>query len=206
MKHIVFAVILLILTTSGLFANRPKLDYQTYYMEVTDVVRQDSCLRISVLLKNMPGYWVSIPKNGTFLRPHNDTIGIYHLLGSENFELDKRIWMKKSGQHEGTLIFEKLPADVKVVTSFRLKKTETLRLWHWEYILMRKTLLPHRQCLMPRHSSAPPLLANGEVLIQADIRIFLITRRMGKLSSRESYITIIPLPGLTLLTFTLKIK
>lgn len=79
----------------------------------------------------MPGFWVSIPKNGTFLRPHNDTVGIYHLLGSENFELDKRIWMKKSGQHEGALIFEKIPSDVKVVDLFSIEDNgdiETLAL------------------------------------------------------------------------------
>ena len=115
MKHIILAAFLLILSVSGLFAIRPKIDYQADYLEVTDVERHDTCLRVSVILKHLPGYWINISKKGTFLRSRNDTARTYRLIGSENFELNKRIWMKESGQHKGVLIFEKLPADVRVV-------------------------------------------------------------------------------------------
>ncbi|MDE6479098.1 MAG: hypothetical protein K2L45_02425 [Muribaculaceae bacterium] len=115
MKHIILAVIILTLSCSGAFALRPKIDYQTHYIEITDVERQDTCLRMSVILKNYPGYWVIIPKDDTFLRAQNDTVRKYKLIGAENIELNKRIWMKESGQHEGILIFEKIPSDVSVV-------------------------------------------------------------------------------------------
>ncbi|MDE6696211.1 MAG: TlpA family protein disulfide reductase [Muribaculaceae bacterium] len=115
MKHIILSIISLTLSTFGLFALPPKIDYQTNYLEVTDIERQDTCLRISVILKNFPGYWINIPKNAVYLRSQNDTVRKYKLIGSENFELNKRIWMKESGKHEGILIFEKIPSDVTVV-------------------------------------------------------------------------------------------
>lgn len=131
MKHIILTVIILTLSYCGAFALRPKVDYQTYYYEITDVERQDTCLRVSVILKNFPGYWVNIPKDGVFLRSKNDTVRKYKLIGSENFELNKRIWMKESGQHEGSLIFEKIPSDVDVVDIFETDdndKIETIAL------------------------------------------------------------------------------
>lgn len=115
MKHIILTAIILALYVSEAFALRPKIEFQTYYMEVTEAERQDTCLRLSVILKTLPGYWVSIPKNDTYLRSQDDTIRKYKLIGSENLELDKRIWMKESGQHEGSLIFEKVPSDVTIV-------------------------------------------------------------------------------------------
>ncbi|MDE6552673.1 MAG: TlpA family protein disulfide reductase [Muribaculaceae bacterium] len=115
MKHTILAVLILTLSNCGAFASRPKIDYQESFLEVTDVERQDTCLRISVILKNSPGYWVNIPKNDVFLRSQNDTVRKYRLIGSEKFELNKRIWMKETGQHEGVLIFEKIPSDVRVV-------------------------------------------------------------------------------------------
>ncbi|MDE5795441.1 MAG: hypothetical protein K2I08_12060 [Muribaculaceae bacterium] len=115
MKHIIISVIILALSVSGVLALRPKIDYQTNYFEITDVERQDTCLRLSVILKNYPGYWVYIPKEDTFLRAQNDTVRKYKLIGAENIELDKRIWIKESGQREGILIFEKIPSDVSIV-------------------------------------------------------------------------------------------
>ncbi len=115
MKQLILAAIMSALSATGAFALLPKIDYQAHYMEVTEVERQDTCLRVSVILKHLPGYWVSIPKNETYLVAQGDTTRKYKLLGSENMELDKRIWMKKSGQHEGVLIFEKIPADINVV-------------------------------------------------------------------------------------------
>ncbi len=115
MKHTILAILILALYTSGVFALRPKTDYQDTYLEVTDVERQDTCLRVSVILKNSPGYWVRIGKNDTYLQSHNDTTKKYKIIGSENIELDKRIWMKATGRHEGVLIFEKVPTDIKVV-------------------------------------------------------------------------------------------
>lgn len=131
MKHIILVAIILTLSACGVFAFRPKIDYQDTYLEVTDVERQDTCLRISVILKNYPGYWVNIPKDEVFLRTQNDTVSKYRLLGSEKFELNKRIWMKESGQHEGVLIFEKIPYDVSVVDMISTEdngKTETMAL------------------------------------------------------------------------------
>ena len=126
MKHIIIAIAILTLSISGSSAIRPKIDYQAGYMEITDVERQDTCLRVSVILKNMPGYWVSIPKNDVFLRSQNDTVRKYRLIGAENMELDKRIWMKESGQHEGTLIFEKIPSDVFVVDILETEDNGTI--------------------------------------------------------------------------------
>lgn len=94
MKHIILTVIILTLSYCGAFALRPKIDYQTYYYEITDVERQDTCLRVSVILKIFPGYWVNIPKDGIFLRSKNDTVRKYKLIGAENFELNKRIWIR----------------------------------------------------------------------------------------------------------------
>ncbi len=114
MKHIILAILILALSAPEVFALRPKTNYQDEYLEVTDVERQDTCLRVYVILKNLPGYWVIVSKNN-YLQPHNDPSKKYKLIGAENIELDKRIWMKESGQHDAVLIFDKVPSDVKVV-------------------------------------------------------------------------------------------
>ncbi len=121
MKHIILTIFLLALSVSGIFAFRPKTDYQDAFLEVTDIERQDTCLRMTVILKNLPGYWVYIPKNETYLQSHNDTTKKYKIIGAENIELDKRIWMKESGQREAILIFEKVPKDIKVVDIMSLE-------------------------------------------------------------------------------------
>lgn len=129
MKHIILTVLILTLTVSSVSAVRPKVEYQTTFLEVTDAERLDSCLRLSVILKNLPGYWVNLPPNRIFLRSHNDTASKYRLIGAENIELGKRTWMKESGRHEGTLIFEKVPSEVSVVDMLETEdngKTETL--------------------------------------------------------------------------------
>lgn len=114
MKHIIIAAGILALAASSLSAIRPKVDYQYRYLEITGVERQDSCLRLSFALKHLPGYWVSIPKDEFFLVDRNDTTRKFRILGSENFELDKRVWMKESGRHEGVILFEPVPEDVKI--------------------------------------------------------------------------------------------
>lgn len=128
MKQIILALLILALYASGVFALRPKTDYQPSYLEITDVERQDTCLRLSVILKHLPGYWVIISKNA-YLQSHNDTTKKYKIIGAENIELGKRTWMKESGQGEAVLIFEKVPFDVKVVDMMEVEdngKIETV--------------------------------------------------------------------------------
>lgn len=45
----------------------------------------------------------------------SDTTLQYKIIATENIELGKEIWMPESGYHHGVLIFEKVPADIKVV-------------------------------------------------------------------------------------------
>lgn len=115
MKKLIVILSILTLFTGGVFSLRPKTDYEANFLEVTGTERNDSSLRVSVVLKHLPGYWINLPQNDIFLAARNDTTRKYRLIGSENIELGKRTWIKESGRHEGTLIFEKIPADVDVL-------------------------------------------------------------------------------------------
>lgn len=96
------------------YSIKPKTETTNTWMRITDVERTDSNLRIGVRLQNFPHYWVMVDSS-TRLIATEDTTLQYKLIASENIELDKKIWMPESGQHEGVLIFEKVPADIKVV-------------------------------------------------------------------------------------------
>lgn len=83
-------------------------------MRITDVERTDSSTRIGVRLQNYPHFWVMVSPD-THLMATEDTTQQYKLIGTEKIELGSQIWMPESGQHDGVLIFEKVPAGIKVV-------------------------------------------------------------------------------------------
>ncbi len=92
----------------------PKVEVTPRYLRITDVERTDSALRIGIRLQHYPNYWVKIPSSTHLVAP-DDTTTKYKIKGAENFALDEKIWMPASGQHEGVLIFERVPEDVKLV-------------------------------------------------------------------------------------------
>ncbi|MDE5840303.1 MAG: TlpA family protein disulfide reductase [Muribaculaceae bacterium] len=96
------------------YAMVPKTEKQQKYLRITDVQRTDTSLRIGVRLQHLPNYWVMVDSTERLVDVL-DTCRQYRILGAENFSLNKKVWMGPSGQHEGTLIFEKVPDDVKVV-------------------------------------------------------------------------------------------
>lgn len=92
----------------------PKTETTCHWMRVTDVERTDSSTRVGVRLQNYPRYWVIVDSAKSLISSKDPSLR-YKLTGTENLELDKKIWMPETGYHEGVLIFEKVPADVKVV-------------------------------------------------------------------------------------------
>lgn len=96
------------------YAITPKTETSNRWMRITDVERTDSALRVGVRLRHLPHYWVMLSSSNRLIATE-DTTCQYKLIGTENIELDKRIWMPESGKHDGVLLFEKVPADVKVV-------------------------------------------------------------------------------------------
>jgi len=108
----------LILALPALFLSAyaivPKTEATPRYSRVTNVERTDSSLRVGIRLQHLANYWVNIPSS-TRLVAVADTTLQYRITGTENIELDKKIWMPASGYHDGTLVFEKVPDDVKVV-------------------------------------------------------------------------------------------
>ncbi len=96
------------------YAIVPITELNTRYSKVTNVERTDSSLRIGIRLQNFPNYWVKVA-GSTHLIAVDDTTLQYKIISSENLPLDEKIWMPASGHHEGTLIFEKVPDEVKIV-------------------------------------------------------------------------------------------
>ncbi len=92
----------------------PKIEKPLRYMKITDVERTDSNLRVGVTLQHRPNFWVRVPSS-TRIIDASDTTRQFKIMGAENFSLDEKVWMPGTGHYEGTLIFEKLPEDVKVV-------------------------------------------------------------------------------------------
>lgn len=96
------------------YAIKPKTEIAARYLRIKDVERTDSCLRIEVSLKHLPNYWVSIPSS-THLVKEGEPDRQFKIIGSEGFDLDNKVWMPESGHHDGVLLFEPVPTDVKVV-------------------------------------------------------------------------------------------
>ncbi len=92
----------------------PKTEKSSSYVKITNVERTDSSLRLGIRLQNRPNFWVRIPSDARLIAV-DDTTRQYKITGTENIALDQEIWMPESGSHEGILIFEKVPEDVKVV-------------------------------------------------------------------------------------------
>lgn len=96
------------------YAIVPKVESTPTYLRVTDVERTDSALRVGIKFQNLPGYWVKL-SSGTRLISSGDTTLQYKLINTENIPLDQEIRMPPSGFHEGKLLFEKVPTEVKIV-------------------------------------------------------------------------------------------
>ena len=96
------------------YAVKPKTDTTNRWMRITDVERTDSSLRVGVRLQNPPHFWVKVSPSTRLMQPEDTTIQ-YKLIGTENIEPGKKIRMPESGQHEGVLIFEKVPSDIRIV-------------------------------------------------------------------------------------------
>lgn len=96
------------------YAIVPKTELNTRFSKVTNVERTDSSLRLRIRLQNFPNYWVKVPAS-THLIAVGDTTRQYKIIGSENLPIDQEIWMPTSGYHDGTLIFENVPDEVKIV-------------------------------------------------------------------------------------------
>lgn len=116
MKRILFAIGIIAATISNIFALKPKVDYQPDFFEVMDVEVLDTCTRVKLALKHRPNYWVQLdPMEKQFLIVDGDTTKKYRCIGAENLEFDKHIYVRESGKHIGTLIFEKIPDNGKVL-------------------------------------------------------------------------------------------
>lgn len=92
----------------------PKTELQPRWLRVTYVERTDSATRVGIRLQNFPNYWVRFSSSARLIADGDTTLQ-YKLIGTENIDLDKEIWMPASGQHEGVLLFEKVPETVKIV-------------------------------------------------------------------------------------------
>ncbi|MDE6521429.1 MAG: TlpA family protein disulfide reductase [Muribaculaceae bacterium] len=92
----------------------PKTELQPRWLRVTDVERTDSATRVGIRLQNIPNYWVRYNSSARLIADGDTTLQ-YKLIGTENIDLDKEIWMPASCKHEGVLLFEKVPESIKVV-------------------------------------------------------------------------------------------
>ena len=92
----------------------PKTETSCHWMRITDVERTDSSTRVGVRLQHLPRYWVMVDSVKSLIASE-DPSRRYILTGTENLDLNKKIRMPETGHHDGVLIFEKVPTDVKVV-------------------------------------------------------------------------------------------
>lgn len=110
------AIAVMIAAITNTFAIKPKVDYQPGYFEIMGVEVLDTCTRIKLALKHQPNYWVQLnPMEKQYLIADDDTTRKYRCIGAENLEFDKHIYVRESGKHEGVLIFEKIPDNVKIL-------------------------------------------------------------------------------------------
>lgn len=110
----IFSVLCLPALVMSAYAIVPKTETTCRWMRITDVERTDSTTRVSVRLQHQPHFWVMVSPD-TRLMATEDTTLQYKLRATENIQLGSQIWMPESGQHEGVLIFEKVPDNIKVV-------------------------------------------------------------------------------------------
>ena len=110
----IISILFLVAMAISAYALVPKTETTTRWMRVTDVERTDSALRVGIRLQNYPRFWVQVSPS-IRLMATSDTTLQYKIIATENIELDQKIWMPESGYHEGVLLFEKVPADVKIV-------------------------------------------------------------------------------------------
>lgn len=103
-----------LMTITSVSAIVPKVDCTSRCVLVTGVEQLDTCTRLSVTLQNYPKYWVRIDDTA-FLHAVGDTTVRYKVKGEENIPFGKKIKMPASGQHTGTLIFERVPDNVRIV-------------------------------------------------------------------------------------------
>ncbi|MDE6695717.1 MAG: hypothetical protein K2K25_02445 [Muribaculaceae bacterium] len=106
------------------YALLPKIDLQPIWVRVTEVELTDSATRVGLRLQNIPGNWVKFSSTGRLIADGDTTLQ-YKLIGTENIELDKEIWITESGTHEGVLLFEKVPESVKVVNLVEIDPEDT---------------------------------------------------------------------------------
>ena len=92
----------------------PKTETSCHWMRITDVERTDSSTRVGVRLQHLPRYWVIVDSVKSLIASE-DPSRRYILTGTENLDLNKKIRMPETGHHDGVLIFEKVPTDVKIV-------------------------------------------------------------------------------------------
>ncbi len=112
-------LILGLLAISGLLSARavePEVDYSSAFMSIDNVERTPDATRIDVTLKNRPRYWVMV--DSTVVLTDVSTGRAFRLAGQEDLPLSTKISMLESGTHKGTLIFESIPEEVKVVDMF----------------------------------------------------------------------------------------
>lgn len=112
-NRIIVLMTLLTLYASA-YALMPKTEKKCHYVKITDVERTDSSLRVGVRLQNHPNYWVQMSPSSRIIDA-NDSTRQYKILGSEGFNLGEHVWMPSSGYYDGTLVYEKVPEDLKVV-------------------------------------------------------------------------------------------
>lgn len=98
----------------SVYAMVPKIEKKCHYVKVTGVERTDSSLRVGVRLQNYPNYWVQMSPSSRIIDA-NDTTRQYKILGSEGFNLGEHVWMPASGYIDGTLVYENVPENVKIV-------------------------------------------------------------------------------------------
>ncbi|MDE6696770.1 MAG: hypothetical protein K2K25_07805 [Muribaculaceae bacterium] len=110
----IFSAICLPALVISAYAIVPKTETTCRWMKVTDVERTDSTTRVNVKLQNRPHSWVMVSPD-TRLMATEDTTLQYKLTATENIQLGSQIWMPESGQHDGVLIFERVPDNIKVV-------------------------------------------------------------------------------------------
>lgn len=94
-------------------ALEPEVDYSSGYISIDNVERTPEGTRVDVTLNHLPHYWVKV--DSTVVLTDASTGQTFRITGQENLPLSTEIWMPESGHHQGTVIFERIPEDVKVV-------------------------------------------------------------------------------------------
>lgn len=119
-----FILVACVATSFNSYAILPRIELQPFWMRVTDVEQTDSATRVGIRFQNIPGYWVKFSSTGRLIADVDTTLQ-FKIIGTENIELDKEIWITESGAHEGVLLFEKVPKSVKVVNLVEMDPEDT---------------------------------------------------------------------------------